>query len=134
MLAAMCLGADGVQMGTRFALTEESAANLKFKELCIALNEGDTVLSLKKLSPVRLIKNAFYNRVQEVEDKGATVDELRDLLGKGRSRLGIFEGDLVNGELEIGQVASSVKAIEKVETVMQQLIAEYEKAKFQIRI
>lgn len=125
MLAAMCLGADGVQMGTRFALTEESSANRAFKELCIRLNEGDTLLSLKKLSPTRLIKNELFQQIQEAEDRGADSAELLALLGKGRTRIGIFEGDLANGELEIGQIAAAVKSIEPVATVMQQLISEY---------
>jgi len=125
MLAAMCLGADGVQLGTRFALSEESSAHEDFKQLCISLNEGDTLLSLKKLSPTRLIKNDFYNHVKEAEDKGATAGELLALLGRGRSRTGMFEGDLINGELEIGQITSLIRQIEPVETIMKSLIAEY---------
>ena len=125
MLAAMCLGADGVQLGTRFALSEESSAHEDFKQLCISLNEGDTLLSLKKLSPTRLIKNDFYNHVKEAEDKGATAGELLALLGSGRSRTGMFEGDLINGELEIGQITSLIRQIEPVETIMKSLIAEY---------
>jgi enoyl-[acyl-carrier protein] reductase II len=125
MLAAMSLGADGVQIGTRFALSEESSAHAGFKQLCATLNEGDTVLSLKKLSPTRLVKNEFFNAVKEAEDRGADAEELRTLLGRGRSRIGIFEGDLKNGELEIGQVASLIQTIEPVETIMKSLIAEY---------
>lgn len=93
MLAAFALGAEGIQMGTRFALTQESSASQEFKELCINLKEGDTVLSLKKLSPTRMIKNEFYNAVQSAEDRGASVEEMRELLGRGRSKKGIFEGD-----------------------------------------
>jgi len=125
MLAAMSLGADGVQIGTRFALSEESSAHEDFKQLCTTLNEGDTLLSLKKLSPTRLVKNDFYNQIKEAEDKGATADELLVLIGRGRSRMGIFEGDLKNGELEIGQITSLIRTIEPVETIMKSLIAEY---------
>ena len=125
ILAAMSLGADGVQIGTRFALSEESSAHPDFKQLCINLNEGDTLLSLKKLSPTRLVKNDFYSLVKEAEDRGADVDELQNLLGRGRSRSGIFEGDLKNGELEIGQIASVIRTIEPVEAIMKALIAEY---------
>jgi enoyl-[acyl-carrier protein] reductase II len=132
MLAAMCLGAEGVQMGTRFALSDESSAALTFKQLCVSLNEGDTFLSLKKLSPTRLIKNDFYNQVQTAEDRGATVEELQELLGRGRSKTGIFEGDLVNGELEIGQVTSLIRNIEPVETIMKRIIDEYNEARQKI--
>ena len=125
MLAAMSLGADGVQIGTRFALSEESSAHENFKRLCTTLNEGDTLLSLKKLSPTRLVKNDFYDRIKEAEDSGATADELLALIGRGRSRMGIFEGDLKNGELEIGQITSLIRSIEPVETIMKSLITEY---------
>lgn len=125
MLAALALGAEGVQMGTRFALTQESSASEQFKNLCINLNEGDTILSLKKLSPTRLIKNEFYKQVQEAEDKGATVEEMRELLGRGRSKKGIFEGDLVEGELEIGQIASHIKSLPTVQEVVESVIAEF---------
>src|SRR5690554_8197537 len=102
MAAVFALGAEGVQVGTRFALTEESSASDEFKQKCITLNEGDTTVSLKKVTPVRLIKNEFYQQVKELEDKGSTAEELRELLGRGRSKKGIFEGDLKDGELEIG--------------------------------
>ena len=125
MLAAMSLGADGVQIGTRFALSEESSAHENFKQLCIALNEGDTLLALKKLSPTRLVKNDFFNLVKEAEDRGANADELQTLLGRGRSRIGIFEGDLKNGELEIGQIASLIRTVEPVGAIMRALVAEY---------
>lgn len=127
MLAAFALGAEGVQMGTRFALTQESSASEEFKNLCVSLNEGDTVLSLKKLSPTRLIKNEFYKQVQEAEDKGATVEEMRELLGRGRSKKGIFEGDLVDGELEIGQIASHIKNLPSASEVVGSVIAEFNK-------
>ena len=125
ILAVMSLGADGVQIGTRFALSEESSAHAAFKQLCTTLKEGDTLLSLKKLSPTRLVKNDFFNLVQEAEDRGANSDELLELLGRGRSRIGIFEGDLQNGELEIGQIASLIQTVEPVKTIMKSLIAEY---------
>ncbi|MDR1593481.1 MAG: nitronate monooxygenase [Prevotellaceae bacterium] len=125
ILAAMSLGADGVQMGTRFALSEESSANVEFKRLCTTLNEGDTLLSLKKLSPTRLIKNEFFDKIKELEDKGASADELLEFIGRGRTKTGMFEGDLAKGELEIGQIASLIREIEPVETIMKTLIAEY---------
>lgn len=125
MAAVMALGADGVQVGTRFALTEESSASDAFKQRCLSLNEGDTALSLKKLSPTRLIKNEFYQQVQQLEDQGATADELRELLGKGRAKKGIFEGDLVEGELEIGQVASLVSKIIPARQVIEEMMEQY---------
>ena len=125
MLAAMSLGADGVQIGTRFALAEESAASDAFKQLCITLKEGDTLLALKKLSPTRLIKNDFFTRVNEAENRGATAEELRELLGKGRSRIGIFEGNLTEGELEIGQITSLIRKIEPAETIIREIMADY---------
>ncbi|MDU1905645.1 MAG: nitronate monooxygenase [Dysgonomonas sp.] len=125
MLAAFALGAEGVQMGTRFALTQESSAAEEFKNLCITLNEGDTVLSLKKLSPTRLIKNHFYEQVKEAEDRGASPEEIRELLGRGRSKKGIFEGDLNDGELEIGQIASHIKSLPPVKEVITSIIDEF---------
>lgn len=125
MAAVLALGADGVQIGTRFALTQESSASEEFKHKCITLKEGDTQLSLKKLTPVRLIKNKFYNQVQELEEKGASAEELRQLLGRGRSKKGIFEGDLEEGELEIGQVASLVKKIIPAGEVVKEIVNEY---------
>lgn len=125
MLAAMALGADGVQIGSRFAITEESSASDEFKKACIALKEGDTILSLKKVSPTRLIKNEFYNQIQAAEDKGATSEELREILGRGRSKKGIFEGDLVEGELEIGQISSLIDDVPSVAVVVDSIISEY---------
>lgn len=125
MLAAFALGAEGIQMGTRFALTQESSASQEFKELCIGLKEGDTILSLKKLSPTRLVKNDFYNAVQEAEDRGASQEEMRALLGRGRSKKGIFEGDLSDGELEIGQVSSLINNLPNVADVVKEIVAEY---------
>ncbi len=125
MAAMLALGAEGVQVGTRFALTEESSASEAFKQKCLSLNEGDTLLSLKKVSPTRMIKNAFYQQIQELEDRGATPDELRTLLGRGRSKKGIFEGDLTQGELEIGQIASHIKQVIPAAQVIKEMIDDY---------
>ncbi|MBB4036375.1 enoyl-[acyl-carrier protein] reductase II [Dysgonomonas hofstadii] len=125
MLAAFALGAEGIQMGTRFALTQESSASQEFKEMCIGLKEGDTILSLKKLSPTRLVKNEFYQEVQTAEDRGASVEEMRELLGRGRSKKGIFEGDMKDGELEIGQISSLIDDLPTAEEVIHSVIAEY---------
>lgn len=128
MAAAFALGAEGVQMGTRFALTQESSASDAFKRLCIGLDEGGTMLALKKLSPTRLVRNDFYDRVAEAESRGATAEELSELLGRGRSRLGIFEGDLSEGELEIGQIASFIRDLPTAGEVVGRVVGEYEKA------
>jgi len=128
ILAATVLGAEGVQIGTRFALTAESSASDVFKEYCLRLNEGDTKLLLKKLAPTRLVKNQFRDAVEEAENRGASADELRELLGRGRAKKGIFEGDLEEGELEIGQVAALFRQIESVEEVMTDLVEGYNKA------
>ncbi len=125
MLAAMALGADGVQIGSLFALSEESSAHASFKELSINSGEGDTMLSLKKLAPVRLLRNPFFEKVKEAESRGAGEEELKTLLGKGRAKKGIFEGDLTEGELEIGQVAAMIRKIEPVKTIFEQLISEF---------
>lgn len=125
MLAAMALGADGVQVGTRFALTHESSANEAFKNRCVNLPEGDTILSLKKVSPTRLIKNEFYYQIQELELKGASAEEIRELLGRGRAKKGIFEGNLVDGELEIGQVASAIPSIISAKQVIDEMISKF---------
>ncbi len=128
MAAAMMLGADGVQIGSLFASAQESSAHDAFKQRVLATMEGDTMLSLKKLSPVRLIKNEFFHQVDQAEQRGATVEELRALLGRGRSKKGIFEGDMVEGELEIGQCAALIERIEPVETIMDRLMTEYRNA------
>ena len=125
MLASMGLGAEGVQIGTRFALTEESSASPTFKEFCTRLNEGDTLLLLKKVGPTRLARNRFFDQVPEAEDRGAGKEEIAALLGRGRAKKGIFEGDLENGELEIGQNVSQFKSILPVKTVMEELVSEY---------
>lgn len=128
ILAAMTLGAEGVQIGTRFALTEESSAHFSFKDRCLRLYEGDTKLTLKQLNPVRLVKNEFFNQVEAAEQRGASVDELRELLGKGRAKKGIFEGDITDGELEIGQVASMFRVTQSVGEVMLELVGDFNDA------
>ena len=125
MLAAFALGAEGVQIGTRFAITKESSANENFKKLCTELNEGDTMLALKKLVPTRLIKNDFYRDVEAAENRGASSEELSELLGKGRAMKGIFEGDLSSGELEIGQVSCLINDIPSASEVINSMINEY---------
>lgn len=125
MVAAKALGAEGVQIGTLFALAKESSAADEFKRLCTSIEEGDTMLCLKKISPTRLVKNALYNRLAEAEARGADADELREMLGKAASKRGIFEGDTEDGEIEIGQIASAVKTIDDVATIMARLKAEY---------
>ncbi|MBS1683879.1 MAG: nitronate monooxygenase [Bacteroidetes bacterium] len=111
MLAAMALGADAVQIGTRFVCSEESSAHPVFKDKVASLKEGDTKLSMKKVVPVRLVKNEFYKRVQQAEDKGADASDLMEILGRARARKGMFEGDMVEGELEIGQIAATIHQI-----------------------
>jgi enoyl-[acyl-carrier protein] reductase II len=125
MLAAFALGAEGVQIGTRFALSEESSAHRAFKEHVIKSGDGDTMLSLKKLAPVRMMKNRFWEQVRELEETGASSDQLAEILGKGRAKLGIFEGDLDEGELEIGQVAALLRDVQPVSSIMEEIILEY---------
>ena len=132
MLAVMALGAEGLQIGTRFALTEESSAHEAFKNRCLQLNEGDTKLLLKKLAPTRLVTNAFQKAVETAESNGASAEELKELLGKGRAKRGIFEGDMEEGELEIGQVAALFHNRQTVEEVMNELVNGFENAKEQI--
>ena len=135
MLAAFALGAEGVQIGTRFALTEESSASDEFKQLCVSLKEGDTMLALKKIGATRLIKNEFYDKVKAAEDSGASAEQMKELLGKGRAKRGIFEGDLIEGELEIGQIASLLKDLPSAKEVLGQIVKEYNekvKASFDI--
>lgn len=134
MLAVEAMGADGVQMGTLFALTKESSAHEDFKRFCLNLNEGDTLLHFRKLSPTRLVKNGFQASVQEAEDRGASGDELLEIIGIGKTKTGIFEGDIENGELEIGQVTGLLKGreIKTVNEVMVQFVAEYYSARRQL--
>lgn len=125
MLAAEVLGAEGSQIGSRFAVSHESSAHEKFKDKVTLLDEGETILTLKSLTPVRLVKNKFFQRVQEAESRGATKQELMEILGSRRSKLGIFEGDLEEGELEIGQVASSIKRRQPAEEILLEIWEEY---------
>lgn len=125
MYAAFALGAEGVQIGTRFAVAKESSAHPAFKQKVFETGEGDTILTLKKIAPTRLIKNEFYEQVQQLENKGASVDELRELLGKGRAKLGIFEGNLTEGELEIGQAASMLYHEESVSEIIRNITGEF---------
>ena len=125
MLAAMALGAEGVQIGTLFAVSEESSASDAFKNLCVDLGEDGTMLALKKISPTRLIKNELFAKIAEAESRGAQADELRELLGRAASKRGIFEGDLENGELEIGQIASTIKEVKPVAQIMHELITDF---------
>lgn len=125
IVAALALGADGVQIGSLFAAAQESSAHINFKKAVLEAKEGSTMLSLKKLSPTRLLKNDFYNNVQIAEDRGATPEELKNLLGRGRAKKGMFEGDLSEGELEIGQVASSINSLKSVEEIFKTLIVEF---------
>lgn len=128
MAAVMLLGAEGVQVGSRFALSKESSAHENFKRHCLSLQEGDTFLTLKKLSPVRLVKNEFYESVENAQQRGASIDELRELLGKGRAKKGIFEGDLQNGELEIGQVSAMVSSEQSAAEIIDDMISVYRDA------
>ncbi|HIT40292.1 MAG TPA: nitronate monooxygenase [Candidatus Caccoplasma intestinavium] len=128
MAAVMLLGAEGVQVGSRFALSKESSAHENFKRHCLNLQEGDTFLTLKKLSPVRLVKNEFYESVENAQQRGASIDELRELLGKGRAKKGIFEGDLQNGELEIGQVSAMVSSEQSAAEIIDDIISVYRDA------
>lgn len=125
MHAAMVLGADGVQMGTRFAMTEESSSHENFKQLLTKVGEGDTIVTLKELAPVRLIKNEFYQQIQKVYEKGTSVEELKEVLGRARAKRGMFEGDLKEGELEIGQIAGLIHEIKSVATVVQEIMQEF---------
>ncbi len=125
MAAAFTLGAKGVQIGSRFVTTQESSAHINFKNAIVEAKEGDTHLSLKQLTPVRLLKNSFFEKVSELEKKGANIEELTNLLGRGRAKKGMFEGDLVEGELEIGQVSGAIDKIQTVKEVVDEIVAEY---------
>ena len=125
MLATEVLGAEGFQVGSRFAASEESSAHENYKRRIIELNEGDTALTLKQLTPVRMVKNNFFKRVQDAESKGASKEELEILLGRGRSKRGIFEGDLDEGELEIGQISSMIRRIQPASDIVHEMWNEY---------
>ena len=129
MLAAMVLGADGVQIGSRFAATPESSAHTNFKQTILDVKDGDTHLTLKELAPVRLVKNKFYEEIQELYQKNPTREELKDLLGRARAKKGIFEGDLVNGELEIGQIAGIIHKIIPVKEILEEIVNDFEALK-----
>lgn len=127
MAAAECLGAEGVQIGTLFAVSEESSAADEFKRFCLGLGENDTMLALKKIAPSRLAKNALFNRIKEAEDRGATAEELKAILGPKSTKRGIFEGDVNDGEIEIGQAVAGITEIKGVAEIMNDIITEYEK-------
>lgn len=132
MLAAMVLGADGVQVGSRFAASVESSSHENFKKTIINVKEGDTQLTLKELAPVRLIKNKFYQDVQHLYEKCATKEELIGLLGRARAKRGMFEGDLIEGELEIGQIAGLIHEIKPAGDIIQEMIADFETARKEV--
>lgn len=125
MMAAQVLGAEGVQIGTRFALSAESSASEEFKRRCLSLPEGDTMLCLKKIGGIRMIKNDVYQRIKEAEDRGAGVEELKEIVGMRRPKRGIFEGDLNEGMLEIGEVASLIDKVETVQEIFDDILGEY---------
>lgn len=129
MLAAMVLGADGVQIGSRFVASNEASSHINFKEEIVKAKEGDTQLTLKELAPVRLLKNKFYNQVQELYKTAPTVEELKSLLGRARAKRGMFEGDLEDGELEIGQVSGLIHDIKPAAQILKDIITEYEQTK-----
>ena len=129
MLAAMVLGADGVQIGSRFVASEESSAHINFKKMVVDTKDGGTHLTLKELTPVRLIKNKFYLQVQELYKHNSTTDELKEFLGRARAKKGMFEGDMDDGELEIGQIAGLIYKIKPAATIVKEIIGEYNEVK-----
>jgi enoyl-[acyl-carrier protein] reductase II len=122
----MVMGADGVQMGSRFVASEEASSHMNFKKLVIGTQEGDTILTMKQLTPVRVIKNKFYKEIQDAEWRGATTDELKTILGRARAKKGMFEGDLDQGELEIGQGSALLKEILPAAIIVEQVCQEFE--------
>lgn len=132
MLAAMVLGADGVQLGSRFAASEESSAHNNFKQMIVNVQEGDTQLTLKELAPVRLIKNKFYQDLQDLYATCPTPDDLKTLLGRARAKKGMFEGDMIEGELEIGQIAGLIHEIKPASEIVNEIIQEFESAKKEV--
>lgn len=132
MLACMVLGADGVQVGSRFVASEESSAHTDFKKVVVDAKEGDTQLTLKELAPVRLIKNKFYNELQELYNTSPSPQQLKELLGRARAKRGMFEGDLDHGELEIGQISGLIHDIKPVATIVQDMLTEFEEAKKEV--
>lgn len=133
MLATMILGADGVQIGSRFVASDEASSHPNFKNLVVSSKEGDTHLTLKELAPVRMLKNKFYNELQELYTKGPTVNELKTLLGRARAKKGMFEGDLEDGELEIGQISGLINDIKPVSKIVKDLLKEFEEAKKDVK-
>ena len=129
MLACMILGADGVQVGSRFVASEESSAHQAFKQVVVDAKEGDTQLTLKELAPVRLVKNKFYNEIQELYKTSPTPEQLKELLGRARAKRGMFEGDLEDGELEIGQIAGLIDDVKPVSKIVEDMVSEFEEAK-----
>lgn len=132
MLAGMALGADGVQIGTRFVASDEASVHENFKNKIVSSQEGDTVLTLKKLVPVRILRNAFYKKIEEAENRGASTEELKEILGRARAKHGMFEGDMEEGELEIGQIAAAVKKIQPVSEIVKEIMDEFRLAKQEI--
>lgn len=132
MLATMILGADGVQVGSRFVASEESSAHQAFKQLVVDAKEGDTQLTLKELAPVRLIKNKFYEDIQALYKTSPTIEQLKELLGRARAKRGMFEGDMIEGELEIGQIAGLIHDIKPVSQIVKDLMNEFEEAKLTV--
>lgn len=133
MAAAFCLGADAVQIGSRFVATPESSAHQNFKNAVIETNEGDTQLTLKQLTPVRLIKNKFFNVIYEAEKRGASIEELTEFLGRARAKKGMFEGDLIEGELEIGQVSAMIKEIKPAAEIVDEIYFEFKSTIAQLK-
>ena len=129
MLAAMVLGADGVQIGSRFAASIESSAHKNFKQKIIEVKDGDTQLTLKELAPVRLIKNKFYNEIEDLYKTNPSNEELKELLGRARAKKGIFEGDLIQGELEIGQIAGIINEVKSSKDILEEIISDFESTK-----
>ena len=129
MLACLTLGADAVQIGSRFVASTESSAHDAFKQVVVDAKEGDTQLTLKELAPVRLIKNKFYNDVAELYQKGTNLEELKELLGRARAKKGMFEGDLIEGELEIGQISGLIHDIKPVAEIVEEIVTEFEASK-----
>ncbi|HRH03774.1 MAG TPA: DUF561 domain-containing protein [Bacteroidia bacterium] len=129
MLAAMALGADGVQIGSRFVTSEESSAHPNFKQAVIDAKEGSTILTLKEITPVRLLKNDFYNEVAQAYERCASVEELKTILGRARAKKGMFEGDMKEGELEIGQISGNISTIKPAATIIEDMVQEFETGK-----
>lgn len=130
--SVLALGAEAVQIGSAFAVSKESSAHIEFKHLVTRIDEGDTILALKKLAPTRLIKNKFFSEINELESKGASIEEIRNHLGKGRAKKGMFEGDLEEGELEIGQISSQIKEIKPVKEIIEDMINDFNRISEQL--